>query len=135
MFNGDLEGVLTEEKIRSLLDHEVEEGGNDLELDTVSDAFVDMGLTAEDLATIDAVQKPLAQLVSTLQKRVIEATEKATSHPPYPWQIHVACRIHKKKPLVIAGTRYWKTLRFVVSSFQPNMIVRIVSPLSYIEVE
>ncbi|KAG8753765.1 hypothetical protein FRC12_011421 [Ceratobasidium sp. 428] len=96
-----------------------------------------MGLTAEDLAAIDAAQKPLAQPASTLQKRLIEATEKATSQPPYPRQIHVACSIHKKKPVVLvtAGTGYWKTLRFVVNSFRPNMIVQIVSPLSYIEIE
>ncbi|KAG8780092.1 hypothetical protein FRC12_023478 [Ceratobasidium sp. 428] len=137
MFNSDLEDVLTKEKIRSLLDREVEEGENDLELYAVSDAFVGMGLTAEDLAAIDTAQKPVAQPVSTIQKRLIEATEKATSHPPYPWQIHVACSIHKKKPVVLvtAGTGYWKTLRFVVNSFRPNTIVQIVSPLSYIEME
>ncbi|KAG9084457.1 hypothetical protein FRC06_004076 [Ceratobasidium sp. 370] len=139
MFNGNLEDVFTQEEIEDLLGQDVEEAGGGLPTgdgwEDVPDDFVEFEFMPEELAAIDAVDtEPDVEL----RDRFIEATKKATGFEPRKWQVDVACMIHKGRRdlFVLAGTGYGKTLPFVMNCFlDPNMIVWIVSPLNYIEIE
>jgi superfamily II DNA helicase RecQ len=99
----------------------------------------DLELTPEEVAMLDATENEDTHTSqSPLAQRFIEATEKATGFKPHQWQLDVACSIHegKRDVLVLAGTGYGKTLPFVMNCFlRPEMVVWIVSPLNYIEIE
>ncbi|KAG8681241.1 hypothetical protein FRC08_015767 [Ceratobasidium sp. 394] len=157
MFNGDLEDVLTQEEIEKMLGQDVEEagGGSVSAYSTISalyiglravqpaggdwgdvpDDFEDFEFTPEELAAIDAVD---SEPGIELRRRFVEATKEATGFEPRKWQVDVACMIHKgvRDVFVLAGTGYGKTLPFIMNCFlDSSMIVWIVSPLNYIEIE
>jgi bloom syndrome protein len=66
------------------------------------------------------------------------ATKRATGFYPHAWQIAVAWAVYHGTcdALVVAGTGYGKTLPFILNLFLDSaLIVWIVSPLNYIEME
>ncbi|KAF8597052.1 P-loop containing nucleoside triphosphate hydrolase protein, partial [Ceratobasidium sp. AG-I] len=97
-----------------------------------------MDLTPGELALLDEPLEDRLIGPLTLEQSFVEATKAATGFVPHPWQVSAACALYsgKRDVLVLAGTGYGKTLPFVMNCFlRPDLIVWIVSPLNYIEMQ
>ncbi|KDN37036.1 hypothetical protein RSAG8_10389, partial [Rhizoctonia solani AG-8 WAC10335] len=113
--------------------------------------YPEIEYTEKDLANIDGIgdsdtstPTPAPSLPQpligpmTYTDTLREAAKKATGFYPRPWQIAVAWAVYygTRDALVVAGTDYGKSLPFVLNLFLSSaMIVWIVSPLNYIEME
>ncbi|CAE6448573.1 unnamed protein product [Rhizoctonia solani] len=118
--------------------------------------YPELELTDEDLTRIDEIDNsdigainttpaPVPSLPSppiigplTYTEALRVATKRATGFYPRAWQIALAWALYHGTcdALVVAGTGYGKTLPFILNLFLDSaLLVWIVSPLNYIEME